>query len=354
MMKAWVLHGVNDIKYENVEKPVPGKGEVLIKVSAVGICGSDIPRIYRDGAHKYPLIPGHELSGVVECAGKEVNNTWVGKRVGVFPLIPCHRCAMCQQRYYELCENYNYLGSRCNGGFAEYVSVPEWNLIELPESVEITAAAMLEPMAVAVHAMRRVEVEKDKKIAVIGMGTIGMFLVMFLKEAGFENVYAFGNKELQREIAMRFGMQNKYYCDICENDVLAWFLEHTDGSGADVIFECVGRNETCVQAISLATAFGKVVLVGNPASNMAFTKEAYWKILRKNLSIYGTWNSSFTKDGTDDWHYVLEKLSKGLVHPEMVISHRLSLDELEMGMHLMRDKTKDYIKVIKEENNEIL
>ena len=116
-MKAQVLYGIGNIKLTNVDEPVPRKGEALVRVMCCGICGSDIPRIYKSGAHNMPIIPGHEFSGVVEeCKDKPA---LVGKRVGVFPLIPCRECSQCRAGHYEMCENYDYLGSRSDGGFAE-------------------------------------------------------------------------------------------------------------------------------------------------------------------------------------------------------------------------------------------
>lgn len=202
-MKAWVLHGVEDIRFENSAIPEPTGREVLVAVQAAGICGSDIPRIYKTGAHIHPLIPGHEFSGVVERAGTLADKRLEGKRVGVFPLIPCRECLSCKKQQYELCRNYSYLGSRRNGGFAEYVLVPEWNLIELPADVSFEEAAMLEPMAVAVHAMRRVQLRKSDTVVVYGLGTIGMLLVMFLMDAGIRNILAVGNKEFQQELACK-------------------------------------------------------------------------------------------------------------------------------------------------------
>lgn len=134
-MKAYVLHGISDYRYEEVEVPLAEPGSVLVRVRAAGICGSDIPRIYKTGAYSHPLIPGHEFAGEVVEVGECVDASWVGKRVGVFPLIPCMECPQCQQKQYEMCSHYNYLGSRTDGGFAEYVRVPKWNLIALPDSV---------------------------------------------------------------------------------------------------------------------------------------------------------------------------------------------------------------------------
>lgn len=130
-MKAWVLHGVNDLRFEDVKVPDIGVDEILLSVKAAGICGSDIPRIFYTGTYSYPLIPGHEFAGQVAEIGSGVDKKWQGQRVGVFPLIPCHVCPPCRAGAYEMCRKYSYLGSRRDGGFAEYVAVPEKNLIAL-------------------------------------------------------------------------------------------------------------------------------------------------------------------------------------------------------------------------------
>lgn len=114
-MNAYVLHGIGRLDFEKVKKPAVQPGQVLVEVKAAGICGSDIPRIYRTGAYSYPLIPGHECSGVVREAGKQTDAEWLGKRVGIFPLLPCMCCEFCKKQRYELCRNYSYLGSRTHG-----------------------------------------------------------------------------------------------------------------------------------------------------------------------------------------------------------------------------------------------
>lgn len=336
-MKAWVLHGVGDYRYEEVAEPSVEENEVLVAVKAVGICGSDIPRAYKDGAHNMPLIIGHEFAGQVVATGK---------RVGVFPLIPCRECTPCKNKQYEMCRNYSYLGSRRNGGFAEYVAVPEWNLIELPENVPYEEAAMLEPMAVAVHSMRRVQPCKQDTVVVCGLGTIGMLLVMFLIEAGIEKLLVIGNKEFQKQTVIKLGVPESSYCDSKSEDVNQWIMQKTNGNGADVFFECVGKNETVVQAVNLTAPAGKICLVGNPYSNMELDKATYWKILRNQITVEGTWNSSFTQEKEDDWHYVLDRLAQNKIQPSKLISHRYSLEDIEQGFRIMRDKTEDYIKVM--------
>ena len=356
-MKAYVLHDINNFKLEEVTMPTPSENEVLVQVKAAGICGSDIPRVYKTGTYFYPLIPGHEFSGVVAAVGNSVDAKWQGKRVGIFPLIPCKKCGPCLKKQYEMCRSYSYLGSRRDGGFAEYVSVPVDNLVELPENVSFEEAAMLEPMAVAVHAMRRVQPKASDTVAVCGLGTIGLLLVMFLKEAGVENILVVGNKEFQRQAVLRLGVPEENYCDCKKEDVEQWITTHTNDVGVDIFFECVGKNETVTQAVNSAVPGGKIMLVGNPYSDMNLEEAAYWKILRHQLLVTGTWNSSFAfpedisdKEDAfvqpDDWRYVLKLLEEKRIAPAELITHKYSLEELEKGFHIMRDKSEDYVKVM--------
>lgn len=360
MMKAWVLHGIGDFRLETVGVPAPAAGEVLVAVKAAGICGSDVPRIYRTGAHIHPLIPGHEFAGIVTGAGADVDQEWIGQRVGVFPLIPCGACEPCRKRQHELCRSYSYIGSRRDGAFAEYVTVPAKNLLALPGCVGFEMAAMLEPMAVAVHAMRRIDFSGSGTVAVCGLGTIGLALLMFLLDMGrgvaassaphpkwpSEKIFVIGNRDIQKQMALKMGLPPGQFCDSRATPAGKWLMEHTDGRGVDVFFECVGKNETFVQAVGCAAPSGRVVLVGNPYSDMMLEKNTYWKILRNQLTVTGTWNSSFDGTPGDDWHYVLDRLVQHRVDPARLVSHRLLLEGLADGLEIMRDKTEDYVKVM--------
>lgn len=385
-MKAWVLHSINDFRLETVEMPKLERNEVLVAVKAAGICGSDIPRVYRTGAYSYPLILGHECSGIVEKVGEEADKKWQGKRVAIFPLIPCRSCIPCQKKQYEMCRNYSYLGSRRNGGFAEYMAVPQENLLELPETVSYKEAAMMEPMAVAVHAIRRIlsipaeqiienrigyahfdidgiteynritehnteAIKINNCVVIYGLGTIGMLLLQFLMDISIRNVFfdrilVIGNKDFQKQLVLNMGLPKDCYCDSKTENVSKWILERTEGMGADFIFECVGKNEIFAQAVDLAAPFGRICLVGNPYSDMVLEKTVYWKILRNQLTVTGTWNSSFTHQSEDDWHYVLDRLIQKKITPTKLISHQLTLEELEKGLQIMRDKTEDYMKIM--------
>ncbi len=391
-MRAQVLYGIGNLKYADVEKPVAKEGEALVRVSRCGICGSDIPRIFKTGAHNMPLIPGHEMAGVIEeCPDRP---DLVGKRTGIFPLIPCKKCPQCMAGYYEMCESYDYLGSRSDGGFAEYVKAPLWNLLPVPDAVSDDEAAMLEPMAVAVHAIRQVGLlegagtagekresgeskaaatestagvasgdssarDGSPNIVVCGLGTIGLLTVLFLKDAGYQNLFCIGNKDVQREKALAMGIEPENYCDVRSADPKAFIKEKTGGRGADYYFECIGRSESYEQAIDCTGPLGKVMLVGNPASDMGLTRNTYWKILRNQMTLHGTWNSSFagfeSNNPSDDWTYVLKRLEswnaakafgKSLFLPRDLITHRYTLEDLPKGLDIMRRKSEGYVKIM--------
>lgn len=354
-MKGWMLHDIGNIRFQDVEKPVPGAGEVCLRVMAAGVCGSDIPRIYTTGAHNMPLIPGHEFSGVVDSVGEGIPEKLVGKRVGIFPLIPCGKCFSCKAGHPETCRNYDYVGSRRDGAFAEYVTAPAGNLIELPDTVSFEEAAMLEPMAVAVHAMRMGTVRSGMRmdpgsvIVVCGMGTIGQLLTMFLLEQGFTNVHVIGNKDGQKDRALKLGLSEKQFLDSRKEDVCLAVKEGL--GGADLFFECVGKNESLSYSIECTKPFSSVVLVGNPYSDMTLSRDTYWKILRNQAAVFGTWNSTFLGEDhpdalNDDWHYVMDRLADDSIHPECLITQKFPPEDLEKGFLIMRDKSEDYCKVM--------
>lgn len=356
-MKAWVLNDIGSLEFMDISKPQLKSGEALVRVKACGICGSDIPRVFVNGAHNMPLIPGHEFSGVVENVYETENNEWIGKRVGVFPLIPCRKCSQCMSGHTELCRNYDYLGSRSNGGFADYVAVPVANLIELPDVVSDDAAAMLEPASVAVHAIRcagllhtnadgivrDIDICKNKKILVSGLGAIGMLVIRILKDAGFKNLYAIGNKDTQYRRFVESGLDGTHFCNSSKVDVPEWVSENI--VDADVFFECIGNNDSLRYSVECTAPLGQIVLVGNPHSDVELRRQAYWKILRNQLHVAGTWNSSFNGTDGDDWHYVLSRIAAGF-DIEKLITHRLAIDNIYDGFVMMRDKTEDYCKVM--------
>lgn len=342
-MKACVLHQVGVLNCEEVDVPCPGRNEVLVRIGACGVCGSDIPRIFTKGTYRFPLVPGHEMAGVVEAVGDEVEPVLVGQRVAVFPLIPCRMCGPCELGQYALCENYDYLGSRCDGGFAEYVCAPAWNLVPVPDGVSLEEAAMAEPAAVAVHALRQAGVEIGDAVLIFGAGPIGLLLGMWAKAWGAGRVLLTDIDTAKLEFARTLGFTATV--NPLETDVAAWVKAETR-RGADVVVEASGSSAAFEQCAPAARPFGRVVLMGNPAGDMKLSQQSYWAILRKELRVFGTWNSSYSELPRNEWRLALDAMASGMLNVKPLITHRVGLDALWDALVMMRDRTEFSNKVM--------
>jgi L-iditol 2-dehydrogenase len=343
-MKALVLLKKGDIQFLSVPKPKPARGEALIRVKACGICGSDIPRIYGGIAYYYPSIPGHEFAGEVEEVGDpSLDKNWVGKRVTVFPLIPCYNCRLCQIGLYEMCENYGYIGSRRDGAFAEYVTVPVANCMDLPGKVSYESGAFSEPAAVTLHALRRSSIPFGKTVAVFGLGPIGVLFGIWAKISGARRLIGFDIDQRKVDFARENGFNEAM---IPEPEKLEKAVEnYTEAGGFDLTCEASGSNRALVQSIKITHKFGEVMLLGNQERDVTLTLKEMSLILRKQLTLHGTWNSRFTHIGSD-WKAVLEFENSGQANFKPFISHRLTLEEAPEFIQLMRDKKVFYNKVL--------
>ncbi len=342
-MKACVLESVGNIIYKDVPDPILKDGEVLIKVKACGICSSDIPRIFITGTYTFPTIPGHEFSGEIVDVGSNIDRALIGKRAVVFPLLPCRQCHSCKVEEYSRCENYDYFGSRCNGAFAEYISVPIWNIVTFSDKIPYSLAALCEPAAVAKHCVDFGKVKNGDTVAVIGTGTIGMIATVWAKIFGASKVILIGRNNKKFTFAKKLGID--YFIDSSKENADVDFMKITNNLGADVVLECVGSNQAINKAISSAKKGGRIVLTGNPESNITFEKQVYWKILRGELTVKGTWNSSFN-NRINDWETTIEYLEKDKLPIGDLITHTFSLSEYRKAFDLMRLRNELSIKVM--------
>jgi len=333
-MKANILYGIGDMRYEDTPQPQLKDGEVLVKVRACGICGSDIPRVFVNGTYHFPTIIGHEFSGEVVKTFSDEDNTLVGSRVSVFPLIPCGECDSCKKGKYELCSNYNYLGSRCDGGFAEYVAVPRKNLCFIPNGVSFEEAAMLEPSAVAIHALKLSGLRIGDTIAIFGPGTIGMIMAQLARVAGASKILLIGRSQEKLDFA-KSHLDIKYTCNSTDTDVKEYVMEQTGGRGVDVAIEGTGAGRTMDYCLDVVRTEGCILAMGNPHDDMLLTKTFYWKLLRKQLRIQGTWNSSFGLK-RNDWDDIFVLLERKQLNLKDLITHRMPLSDLKKGLEIMR------------------
>ena len=190
VMRAAVLHKPGDIRIENVLRPEVQPNQALVRVVACGVCGSDIPRVLTKGAHKLPLICGHEFSGRIESLGTGMDGWNIGDLVAVPPLIPCFKCAQCLIGEPSRCEDYDYFGSRRDGAYAEYVNVPAGNLLRVPEGIDPTAVALADPAAIALHAIEKTNLSLGQRVAVVGCGPIGLFAIQWARLMGATEILA--------------------------------------------------------------------------------------------------------------------------------------------------------------------
>ena len=204
-MKAGVVHAKEDIRYEEIEKPVPKKGQVLIKVKYTGICGSDVPRVNGDACHFFPNVLGHEFSGTVEEVGEGVTSVKPGDRVAGVPLVPCMECEDCQKGNYSLCKHYSFIGSREQGANADYVVVPEKNAVPFADNVPYEQGAMFEPATVAIHGVFQNDYHGGEYVAILGGGTVGMFTMQWTKIFGSKKVVVFDISDERLALAKRLG-----------------------------------------------------------------------------------------------------------------------------------------------------
>jgi len=343
-MKACVLHGIGDLRLEDAAKPVPKKGEVLIKIKASGICGSDIPRVFSKGTYHFPMIPGHEFAGQITEAGEGVDTGLVGRKAAVFPLLPCMQCDVCRIGEYAQCRNYNYFGSRCDGGFAEYIAVPAWNLVMVPDSMTYEEAAMAEPAAVAIHALRQAGIVIGDNIVIFGAGPIGLMLGQWAYAWGADRVMLVDVDENKISFAKELGFQDVWNSG--DGDAVDRILEVTEGRGADIAVEGAGVSAALEQCLKGVRPFGKVVAMGNPLGEMKLSQKAYWELLRKQLKIYGTWNSSYVSLPKNDWELAIRAMGQGKISVKPFITHRFKLDECTKAFEVVRDKKEFFNKVM--------
>jgi len=183
-MKAAVLHAPGDLRVEDVPVPAIGPDDVLVRVMAAGICGSDIGRVMVTGTYRFPTVPGHEFAGQIEKTGANVTHLVAGDRVAVAPLMPCFDCEWCRAGKFSLCDSYDFMGSRSDGAFAEFVKAPARNVMKIPDSVSYDAAATIEPAAIILHGIHKLDVSLGDAVAVVGCGALGYFALQFAKLSG--------------------------------------------------------------------------------------------------------------------------------------------------------------------------
>jgi L-iditol 2-dehydrogenase len=324
-MKAARLYAPGDLRYEEVDIPQVGADEALVRVKAVGICGSDPARVMLKGTYSYPTTVGHEFSGEVVELGDGVKSLKAGDRVTIVPLIPCGVCDYCAVGEYTLCDDYSYYGSREDGAMAEFIAVKERNILKLPEEVDFEAGACTDPVSVALHAMRKASVGGGDTVAVLGVGPIGGFAVQWARVLGAREIFAVDIVDEKLSIAQQIGAD--FVCNATQDDPVEFVLDHTAGAGVDRVIEIAGSQVTQEQSVRMVKKLGHIAFCGISYDDLVLPQKTLDQLMRKEATLVGSWNSSFAPLPVHEWRTSLHFLSKGQIRCHPLISHRLPLGD---------------------------
>jgi L-iditol 2-dehydrogenase len=222
-----------------------------------------------------------------------------------------------------VCDTYDYVGSRSDGAYAEFVKAPAWNTIAVPDGVPLEHAALAEPAAVALHAAKRFDIAEGDVVAVLGAGPIGLLAAQWARALGAGRVLLVDIDPHALDMAAQLGFEHRI--DARATDPVTAALDATAGVGTDVVIEAAGVPQTVTQSIRMARKLGCIVLMGNPADDVRLPQDVAHEILRRQLTIRGTWNSTYAPTPPSDWHGALSGMQDGSIRIEPLITHRFPL-----------------------------
>lgn len=335
-MKALVYYGPEDLRFTEIEDLKPAENEVLIRIKACGICGSDVHGYMGiTGRRIAPMVMGHEFAGVVHAAGENAKKYNIGDRVTVQPVNFCGKCVFCQQGLTNMCTNKKFLGVLdVNGAMAEYVCIPEHLIYRLPNSMSYIQGAMLEPLAVAYRAVKNCPSLEGKNVLIVGAGTIGLLALQLVRLQNPHKVFVTDLSDFRLETAKRIG------ADITINPskkkIEEIILNATEQNGIDVAIEAVGVSATVQQAMSVLKTGGTCKWIGNSAKMINLNMQ---DVVTRELNISGTYIYTHEEFGE-----VVELLASGKIDVEAIISKKVTLEE---GIGIFKQLSKDASELIK-------
>ena len=338
-MKALRWYGRKDLRCEDIPEPSPGPGQVKAKINLAGICGTDLKE-YAAGpcmiaVDKAPLTLGHEFAGRVVEVGEGVTDFKVGERVTGVGYWVCGECFFCKRSMYNICLNLGFAGLSVDGCMAEYFIAPSYSFYKLPDSVSDEVGALVEPLAVALHAVRQGNVHPGDTVAIVGAGTIGLCTLLAARAAGASELYVVAKHRAGREIALAMGATAVINPS---DDPVKATVALTDGLGVDVSFECVGRPDTPQISIDLARRGGTTVIMGvfDKPSSVHFQSVMFNQKTIVGSPIY-----------VDEAKTAIALIADERIAPSRLItSTALLKDAVEMGFEKLINNKEENIKVL--------
>jgi L-iditol 2-dehydrogenase len=321
-MKALLLTKYRELEYTDAPVPEIGERDVLVRVAACGICGSDVHGYDGSSGRRIPpLIMGHEAAGVVERVGGAVRNAKPSDRVTFDSTVSCGECDYCRAGRVNLCERRMVLGVSCgdyrrHGAFAEFVAVPEQIVYKLPDGMPIEHAALIESVSIAVHAVGRVSIKPQDDVLVVGSGMIGLLVIQALRHTGCKRIIAVDQQPERLALARKLGADE--VINATNENIADRIAQVTGGNGVDVAFEVVGSGPTVDAAISALRKGGHLVLIGNLAPRIEVPLQA---IVTRELTLHGSCSSA------GEYPRCIELMANGAVDVAPLISATAPLSE---------------------------
>ena len=338
-MKAAILHAGGDLRLESVPDPTPEPNEAIIEVHACSICGSDLHAFH--GKHPrlvFPRILGHEFAGEIVALGRDLKGFHVGQRVCCDIDFPCGECGPCRVGRSNICERLRTMGFDRDGAYAEFASVPGFNLYPLPENVTYDQASAVQVLGISYHAVaHRCRPTQNERVAVIGAGPVGIGAALIAQSEGAD-VAILDLLDYRLALAQRLGIQSR--CNVQGTDLRAWALELTNGNGFDKVIECVGgfQQQTVVDAASMVKRGGLITIVGTFPENKATIPIAYLKDREIDIN--------FSRGNFQAFAPCLELIASGEIDPDGYISHRYALSRAEEALKLLEARDVEAHKIV--------
>lgn len=338
-MKALVAIKKNDVRFTEIDKPKIYKSEeVLIKIKGSGICGSD-SIFFNDKEDfswvRYPVVIGHEFAGVVEEVGKDVVKIKEGDHVVVENYIRCGRCWYCKTGKYFLCDNHGEYGFTQNGGFSEYCTINQNNLIKIPKNIDFKYSGIIENIATALRACRKTKLKFGSKVLVFGAGPLGTLIALISKSLGAEVVVvSTGEARLKRLRQMDL----YEVLNVRKIDIKSWVIDNTNGKGIDIIFDTSGSSEPILYSSQIIKKAGKIIIMGITGRKLC--EIDYDNLVLKEVEIIGS------VSGMGYFEEAVKTIQKNIIDLDMLITHSFKLCDIFTAFKYESERIEGAIKVV--------
>lgn len=339
-MKASVYYSKNDIRYEKMDIPEISDGEVLIKMEACGLCGTDIHKILGETV-KGPLVLGHEAAGIIVKKGKNVEKFNVNDRVIAAIHVPCFTCHYCNKGHYTLCEQFKKTNIE-PGGFAEYIRIPEPHvkhlMYKITDKLSYEKATLAEPVACCIHGLKAADIRADDTVLVMGAGQIGVIHGQLASLKGADKVIITDISDFKLKKAKELGIQ--YTINIQKENITEKINEITNGEGVDIAVIAAGSSSLLAEAVKLLRRGGKII-VFSPFDKDNIVSIDAGRFFRDEISIIGTYSVT-----PYDFPEAMDIIENDKINIKDMITHTFSLENLKEAIKLAEDPGSEYLKIV--------